>query len=264
MTSRNTLHRLRDMGRLFAQFGIGTQPIQFAWHVLKPSSRSASPLTFRLRALQGQPVTVRPGTSDLIVLYETFGAAYDAPPSFLPRDAALRIWDLGSNIGLTAAMYAAAFPNARITGVELDPDNAALARRNVATFRARCDVRSGAVWVEDGTIQYAMVAGGEHGAHVTDTLANTGARQASAPAWSLNTLLRDDVFVDFMKMDIEGAEERVLKENTQWADKVGCIKVECHTPYSPEEAKEDLRALGFAVTQDTAHWASVLGTRARL
>jgi hypothetical protein len=66
-----------------------------------------------------------------------------------------------------------------------------------------------------------------------------------------------------MKMDIEGAEARVLKQNTEWASKVRCIKVECHAPYTTDEAKEDLNRLGFDVVKDNLHWASIIGVKPR-
>ncbi|CAN7280140.1 FkbM family methyltransferase [Phyllobacterium sp. LjRoot231] len=216
-------------------------------------------MSFYLRSLGRQPIWVRPGTSDLVVLYETFGAAYDMPPKVLSPENTTRIWDLGANIGLTVARYAVAFPRARISAVELDAANADLARRNVIAFASRCEVITGAVWVEDGAIQYVLVEGMEHGAHVTGD--PVGSQTRSAPAWSLDTLLKDDERVDFIKMDIEGAEALVLKQNTEWAGKVGCLKVECHSPYTVAQAAADLEALGYDVERDSKHWASVLALK---
>ncbi len=252
--------RVRDLFRLFSQFGPGVQPVRFLWYLAGYGDRSGE-IRFRIRSLGRSPVAVRPGTSDLIVLYETFGASYDAPPAFLSPTTTRRIWDLGANIGLTAARYAAAFPHARVTAVELDRENAALARRNLAPFSDRCEVRTGAVWMTDGTIEYRMESGMEHGATVMGRPSGDGVHRAEA--WSLNTLLKDDARVDFIKMDIEGAEAEILKTNTEWALKVACIKVECHTPYTVAQAQADLAKLGFEVDVDTSHWASVIAHNKR-
>lgn len=259
MSERTMWDRSRDMARLFAEFGLGLQPLRFLWALTR--GKVGDPrLSFRVRSLGSDPISVRPGTSDLVVLYETFGAAYDAPPKILSPEETTRIWDLGANIGLTAARYAACFPRAKISAVELDTINADLARSNVTAFSSRCEIITGAVWVEDDTIQYVIKEGMEHGAHVTKGAVGAGMR--TSPAWSLNTLFKDDERIDFMKMDIEGAEAAVLKQNTEWARKVRCLKVECHTPYSVAEATRDLEALGYRVERDPKHWASVFAVRA--
>lgn len=246
------------MARLFAEFGLGFQPLRFLW--AWTSGKVDDPqVSFRVRSLGPRPITVRPGTSDLVVLYETFGATYDAPPKILSPERTTRIWDLGANIGLTVARYAASFPRARISAVELDAANADLARSNTTAFSPRCEIITGAVWVEDGTIQYVIDEGMEHGAHVTTGAA--GSRTRTSPAWSLNTLFKDDERIDFIKMDIEGAEAAILKQNTEWTSKVACLKVECHTPYTVEQATKDLEALGYQVERDRKHWASVFAVR---
>ena len=65
-----------------------------------------------------------------------------------------------------------------------------------------------------------------------------------------------------MKMDIEGAERRVLRENTEWAASVHAIKVELHPPYSVSDCSADLQKLGFKTAVDRKHPACVIGTRA--
>lgn len=65
-----------------------------------------------------------------------------------------------------------------------------------------------------------------------------------------------------MKMDIEGAERHVLTRNTEWAERVGCIKVEVHPPYAIDECRRDLEGLGFAVTRHHAYDAALVGVRA--
>jgi hypothetical protein len=56
--------------------------------------------------------------------------------------------------------------------------------------------------------------------------------------------------VDFVKMDIEGAEAQVLRRATEWAERVRSIKVEVHRTYSVSDGANDLRALGFETRID--------------
>jgi hypothetical protein len=65
--------------------------------------------------------------------------------------------------------------------------------------------------------------------------------------------------IDFLKMDIEGAEAQVLRVNTDWARRVRCIKVEVHGPYTVEDCVRDLQALGFTARPDRKHPAGVVG-----
>jgi FkbM family methyltransferase len=217
--------------------------------------RSGGPETVELalRPLRGHSIEVRPGTADQYAIEDTF-----IPPVHLPPDEATNggvrwIWDLGSNIGLTIAHFAVLFPEARIVGVELDSGNAEICARNIAPWKSRCRLIEAAVWHSDGELRYASEPGNELGFKVEEGEAAVGRETRSVPAVSLNTISRDlgeGERVDYVKMDIEGAERDVLRVNTEWARVVRTIKVEVHSPYTVEECERDLRALGFGVSED--------------
>jgi len=76
---------------------------------------------------------------------------------------------------------------------------------------------------------------------------------------SLAAELEEGERVDYVKMDIEGAEEHVLRINTDWAGIVRTIKVEVHSPYTVEDCQRDLRALGFEVSEDPIFLANPRG-----
>lgn len=217
----------------------------------------------RLRPLEGRDVLLRPSTSDADTVWGTFAGRYHLPP---PEASAPRlIWDLGANIGLTMADMAVRFPGARILGVEIDRENAELARRNLSPWSERCEVLQAGVWPEDGEIRYHRLAGGTAGHHVADVREGAGVTGvATAPAISPGTLLArsgPDAVVDFAKVDVEGAERELLRTNTGWAARVRTITVEVHQPYTAAECERDLRALGFRTRVDPRHWACVIGVR---
>jgi FkbM family methyltransferase len=211
----------------------------------------------RLRPLGGRSIVVRPGTSDAQVVWDTFLGRYHRPPE-PPRPSDGLIWDLGSNIGLTIADLAVRHPGARILGVEMDPDNAALARVNIAPWGERCDLMTGAVWTHAGPIRYGGSSEQAFGFRI-----DAGAGAMTAQATSLDALLErgGGGEVDFVKMDIEGAEREVLRENTAWAAHVRRIKVEVHDPYDVAACVADLERLGFRARPDRRHWACAIGTR---
>lgn len=210
-----------------------------------PSARGAEPEAIRIRALGGHSVLLRPATSDAEVLVATFCGQFHLPPSEVaPR----LIWDLGANIGLTMAHMAHVFPNARVIGVEPDAGNADLARRNVAPWRDRCTVVEAAAWFQDGSVGLSSLPGLEAGIRINEGLPSTTA------SVSLNTLLVRCGAPDYVKVDIEGAESRVLTENTEWASDVRYITVECHAPYTVRQCTRDLDRLGFCVLTIRKAW----------
>ena len=220
-----------------------------------PNEGRASPARLRVRPLDGREVLVRPGTSDLATVWGTFARRYHLPP---PEVTAPRIiWDLGANIGLTMAHLAVTFPHARVVGVELDAENVALAHRNVAPWADRCVVLHAAAWPEDGTVYYRGWPGGTSNYQVTHVAEGTPVR-----AVSLATLLREyGGPVDYLKIDVEGAERELLRDGTGWADRVRCIKVELHGDYDVDDCQADLRRLGYTTRPDAHHWAWVIGLR---
>jgi len=199
------------------------------------------PVRVRLKPLGGLGVDLRPGTADAQVVLTTFYGQYHVPPGDIEPQV---IWDLGSNLGLTVAHFALLFPDARITGVEAQPELAELARSNIATWSDRCSIVEGAVWSVDGEIDFVGDHGHEDGARVATSSEQSDFRHR-VRAYALSTLLAAEETVDFLKVDIEGGEQILFTENTAWATRVRCLKVEIHEPYTLEECERDLQALGF-------------------
>jgi hypothetical protein len=86
-----------------------------------------------------------------------------------------------------------------------------------------------------------------------------------ARAYSLNTLIARLCEaarpVDYMKMDIEGAERDVLRCNTEWAARVRSVKIELHGDYSKRDCIRDLEQLGFKAWADNHHASCAVGIR---
>lgn len=215
---------------------------------MRPPEHSIGELfELKLRPLDGKPIWLRRGTSDTDVLVETFVHRYHRPRPMPTTDVAT-IWDLGSNTGLTMVDLALRFPRAQILGVELDAANAELARMNLRPWSDRCEVIQAAVWIEDGGVRYRRWPGSEHGSTVVAAaMWDSPTPDAEAGSLTLNRLLdRDDRrLIDYVKMDIEGAERFVLHDNTAWSSSVRLISVEVHPPYTIEQCASALTRLGF-------------------
>jgi FkbM family methyltransferase len=209
-----------------------------------------------VRPLDDARVFLRSGSSDPIVVYETFLNLYHVPPSDVGEVRS--VLDLGCNIGLTLAHYAVLFPNARLLGVELDPGSASIARLNVFGWKNRCKIITGAAWVRNEPVEFGSNTGEEYGSRI----GGKGMKQSS-PGYSIDAFIEmlDVQEVDFLKMDIEGAEIQLLTENIlEWPKKVKTMLIELHG-YSPEKLVSDLDAIGFAVRKHTRHWESFFAIR---
>lgn len=200
-----------------------------------------------LRAREPITLACRAGTSDVAVLWDTFFAGYHRPVAPLP--AAPVILDLGANVGYTTVDLALRHPRACVLAVEMDAANAALAARNTVTLGSRCQVVRAAVWDENGEVTYN---GDQAWSYRIDSRSN-GVH--SAPSVTIDTLLDQYNLhmVDYVKMDIEGAEARVLKSGASWLGRVRQICIEVHTPATCASCADSLSAAGFNCTPHPRH-----------
>jgi FkbM family methyltransferase len=215
-------------------------------------AKAVDAVPVRIKRTGGKPFYIRPGSSDTALVAYDFHYRHGRPPEELDGRRLTRIVELGSNIGGTLACTAARYPHARLIGVEPDADNAALARRNVEPWADRCRVIEAAIWDTDGlvTIEPSSRSREEYGLIVRLRQENDPPELPSIRALSLTTVLdqfdRDEP-IDYLFMDIEGTEERVLRHNTTWAERVQAIRVvtEGERGYQPEDCARDLERLGF-------------------
>jgi FkbM family methyltransferase len=189
-----------------------------------------------VRALDGAGLWLRPGYEDMYVLRESMLSMDALPPAGMDPK---RIFDFGANIGVTMALLAHTFPDASVIGFEPDPSNAELCRRNVAPWGDRCEVVEAAVHTSDGRVRLS----GD-----TMSMLRVGAGPgAEVEAVSLTTLLDRYGPVDYVKIDIEGGERDLLAQDAGW-ERIACVSVEVHPPYTPGACESDLRRLGFDVS----------------
>jgi FkbM family methyltransferase len=261
----NKLFSVRDRGRTFmAALSLGADPksVRAFNRALRGRGETLSdPVTMRVRPLGGAAVQLRPGTSDAQMLLETFRDRVHEPPREAVARGIRHIVDLGANLGITVAHNARVFPDAQIVAVELDPGNAALCRRHIAPWGDRVTVLQGAVWTEDGEVPYVHELGNEYGFFVSEADNSTH----TAPALSIETIfshLPADARVDWMKMDIEGVEAKLLSgPAAAWTERVDAIGLQVHDPYSLDDCAHDLEQLGFVPRVDERRGHFIVGVR---
>ncbi len=220
----------------------------------------------RVQAFGGRSVLVRPQTMDAVTLWDAVFNGFHLPP--VPLDCR-SIVELGANAGYTTAHYACKFPQAKILAVEMDSDNVKICEKNTEFARDRVTIISAAIWSSDGFIEY----GGDNvhdlricalGGESTETVASAAPTAVrKAPAITIGTLLNEHHIphVDFMKMDIEGAEAAVLNADLSWLKKVQAILIEIHPPATREMCQSILKREGFRVSYFQFDHEALFGIR---
>lgn len=165
---------------------------------------------------------VRPGTSDLAVWNQVVRDRQYEPVLGVLRTVATgeveTILDLGANIGLAAAYFAAAYPEARILAVEPDPGSFRLLKRNTRTLGDRVRVEQAAFWPRHEPLSWTSKRFRD-GREWARAVEGAGARGDSinvvTPAEALAALATERA--DLAKIDIEGAEAAFLatEEDTE-------------------------------------------------
>lgn len=250
-----------DVGRARSRYSTGDALRLAGWSLAYHAGMSLHPLISR--RLQTVPVTVqgralqvafRRNQSDIYILREVFlEGIYDFPyRDHVPE--VRTIVDLGANIGLATLSLAAQHPGARILCVEPVAENVRMLEINKAlndldlqVCTAAVDAAPGEVvlypneWWSSSTIS-ADVAGAREGnaGRMEQPLALKPQRVRAATVAELldeHGIERADV----LKMDIEGAEAKIMAGDLDWLDRVGVLIIEIHRKYV--EAEPIIRAL---------------------
>lgn len=141
-------------------------------------------------------------------------------------EASLTVVDLGANIGMFSMYALSVWPSATVYSVEPSPRTYRLLERNrLANPGLHWHVYRYAVWKDDGETQFE-----EREYSTSSRIASAGVESTVVPTISLPTLMARHVRapVDLMKMDIEGAEEVVLRESGTVLQEVANLVVEVH------------------------------------
>jgi len=191
-------------------------------------------------------------SSDPWILYEVFrGGDYLWPPEVAARlDSAadaLRVVDLGANIGFFSLLVLSRYPTAQITAFEPDPGNVALLRRTLRRngFDRQTQIIEACAYIEDGVLGFVSGQGGE--SHVCFDGESATTRVACRDVFPY---LRD---VDLLKIDIEGGEWPLISDERFAALRPRAIALEYHSQSCPgENAKQEatgrLAEMGYTIS----------------
>jgi FkbM family methyltransferase len=171
------------------------------------------------------PIYVRPTTDDLWVLLQVFD---DKEYQFVEQIQAHNILDLGGNSGYTAVYFANIFPDARIITLEPDSDNYYHLLKNVRSYPNIASLHA-AIWDKEDFV----ILSDPSAKSSSKSFQTPGQRSTSGELVSAHTIQSISIFVsvkvwDLIKMDIEGAEDRLLQSAAEWVGYADALAIEIH------------------------------------
>jgi len=136
------------------------------------------------------------------------------------------IIDCGSNIGLSVIYMKRQYPTAKIVAFEPDEMNFHLLSENIKSF-AYGDITlfKEAVWIENTTLQFS-----NEGCMGSKIETGTNTNTIKVKAIRLKDFLIQEI--DFLKIDIEGAEYNVLKDIADKLHLVNNMFIEYHGTFN--------------------------------
>jgi FkbM family methyltransferase len=197
--------------------------------------------------IDGSSLLLRPGTADQDVYHQTFVARECDLAVGSPRV----IVDAGAHIGLTAAFFAARFPEAQVIAIEPESSNFSMLRTNTQRYpNVRC-LHAG-LWSRRGPLRIRDQHVATWSFQVSEVDSTPG-HGTVVPATTMTDILSDNGVhrIDLLKMDIEGAELEVLLDSQDWIGLVDTILVELHDSIRPgctDALMEALRGHTFEIS----------------
>lgn len=186
------------------------------------------------------PLYIRTYSGDYDIFYEVFWEkVYNIPQGFLKEPQV--IIDLGANVGFTSLFYALNYPDALIIGIEPERNNFQQAQINTRSFK---NIMLKNVAISDENKKISLTD--------SDLSYNFRISNSTSGIGELEAITVDELIVlynisriDLIKIDIEGEEKNILKNNNHWLSKVDNIIIELHNPYTSEDLERDLLPYGF-------------------
>lgn len=149
------------------------------------------------------------------------------------------IYDCGANIGLSCLFYHRYYPEARVEAYEPDPQVSKIAAANISSLNnPNIQLREQAVWIENGVLDFY-----QNDVDSGSLTAAGDAKVVKVATIDLLEQLQKEDFVDFLKMDIEGAETQLLPHIAPALPKIGALFIEYHS--RPSEAQSLSQILGL-------------------
>ena len=191
----------------------------------------------------GPMLQIPDATSFMWMYYELFEREIY---KFKAKTTRPHILDGGANIGLSVIYFKRMYPDARLIAFEPDPQMYRILQQNLQSAGVQdVELVNRALWTEETTLSFAP--DGADAGHLVMASEETNLVKVQT-VWLRNYL---NVPVDFLKLDIEGAETTVLQDCHDKLTDVQNIFVEYHSyqnsPQTLDTVLTILKDSGFRI-----------------
>jgi FkbM family methyltransferase len=221
-------------------------------------SNPTAKLRLRLKTPIRGMISLREVPSDFFTFGDVFEqGVYRIVLRHLPECST--IVDLGANIGFASLYLASAYPSARIFAIEPNGDNFELLKTNLKDLirEERCVPMQAAVWSARKalTVDPQWLPDAYNGYRLLEQPSPQNAVD-QVQGFTMEEILASSQFeqVDLLKVDIEGAEVELFRNDLGWLGRVRAIAIEFHGR-SRQECGFDqiLSAHGFNICEEDSH-----------
>lgn len=201
-----------------------------------------------------RPVAARLGTVDFIIGHHMFVMREYGKATEMKLRSSPVIVDLGTNVGMSVRVWLERWPDARIVTVEPDADNLAVAAESfkmggvtdrVTLLHGACVGEARRVVLKREGLNASEFEIDPEG----DSSGDGAVDGLTVPMICEKAGIADDERIDFLKCDIEGAEEEVFGGCADWIGRVENILIEVHHEYTQERLEADLAAAGWRASR---------------
>ena len=171
----------------------------------------------------GNNIKVPDVASLLFLNHEIFGLEIY---KFKSENKSPTIIDCGANIGLSVIYFKRLFPNAKVIAFEPDKKIFDYLKFNINSFDFK-DVKlvNKGLWKDETTLKF--FSEGADGGRISNN--NEHENIIEIQTVKLSHYLNNETPIDFLKLDIEGAETEVLLEGEAYLNQVKNIFIEYHS-----------------------------------
>lgn len=179
--------------------------------------------------INGMPVSVRKGTRDLSIAISCLTGEFELLRHLLPADFSGVIVDAGGYIGTSAMALHELYPQAQVIVVEPSVENLNMLKKNVGNL-SRVKIVHGAL--VGGEVKSIILK--NRGTECGFTTVNNPKDRMDAtvlhetPAFRIRDLIEPDQEIGLLKLDIEGGEVDLMKNDLEDLSRVPIIFAELH------------------------------------
>lgn len=201
-------------------------------------AKRTAPLTVGETKLFGSPIWF----SNAHALFYSYDEIFrNEVYAFNARSLSPVIIDAGANIGLSIIYFKKRFPDCRIVAFEPDPSIFDLLKKNVSVRSYKdVDLRQEAAWIRDEDLTF--YSEGSLAGSIKVDYVNAGNKNTIKAIRFKDVLSKFDK-IDFLKIDIEGAESEVLSDVESELNRCEFLFFEYHSTYDTQQELGELLSL---------------------